>query len=174
MAKVSLNKIALIKKVDPITIKINNEDIVVQQYLPYDDKISLVERVLNASLDETNFFSAARLEVCLALEIIQAYTNITLTAAQKENLPKTYDLLVINDIIKSVYEAIPDAEITELQHMTYDNASRITQHMTSFLGVLQSLQQNQQVEEFKLDELLDQLKKSEGMELVKDVLEKIG
>jgi len=79
MAKVSLNKIIPIKKVDDITIDINGEKVIVKQYLSVDEKVALVERVLNASIDETNYFSNAKLKVYSKIEILKAYTNINFT-----------------------------------------------------------------------------------------------
>ena len=110
MAKISLSKIAPIKKIDPVTIKIGEEEVIVTQYLSTDDKIALIERVLNVTVDDTGFFNPMRLEVYFHLEIIRTYTNISITDNMMANPTKTYDLLIMNQILDAVLEAIPEEE----------------------------------------------------------------
>jgi hypothetical protein len=108
MAKVSLNKITPIKKVDDITIDINGEKVIVKQYLPVDEKALFSERVLNNAMDPNiNFASEMRMMVYFSLELINTYTNINLTEKMFEEATKTYDLLVLNHILDAVIDAIP-------------------------------------------------------------------
>ena len=66
MAKINLKQLITTKAIEPITIiNINNIDITVKQYLPLDEKMELVQRVLNRAVDETGFFSPMRLDVIL-------------------------------------------------------------------------------------------------------------
>ena len=55
MAKVSLNKITPIKKVDPITLQIGDSEIIVQQYLPIETKMAMMQDVLNAVRRELDY-----------------------------------------------------------------------------------------------------------------------
>ena len=99
MAKVSLTKITPVKKLDKVIIKINDEDIEVIQYLPVAEKAELSERVVNAAIDpENGILSTSRRDVYSVLEIVRTYTNINITDKMMEEAPKTYDLLVLNDV----------------------------------------------------------------------------
>ena len=71
MAKVSLKAVTPIKKVDPQIIKIGEQEVEVIQYLPVNDKLALVERVLNLTIDDTGFLNPVRLEVYAILEKVR-------------------------------------------------------------------------------------------------------
>lgn len=174
MAKVSLSKITPIKKVDDVVINIGDEQITVKQYLPVDEKVALTERVLNAAIDETNYFSYARLNVYSKIEIIKAYTNINFTDKQLEDAPKLFDLLQLNGIIQTVLNAIPENEYHFIQDMIYDDADRLGKHLNSFLGVMKVVQQDYDLTQMNVDNLMNTLGDKESVGLVKDILDKIG
>lgn len=159
MAKVSLSKITPIKKVNDVVINIGDEQITVKQYLPVDEKVALVERVLNAAIDETNYFSCARLNVYSKIEIIKAYTNINFTDKQLEDAPKLFDLLQLNGIIQTVLNAIPENEYHFLQDMIYDDADRLGKHLNSFVGMIKLINQNQIDTEDNINSMLENLQK---------------
>lgn len=159
MAKVSLSKITPIKKVNDVVINIGDEQITVKQYLPVDEKVTLVERVLNAAIDETNYFSCARLNVYSKIEIIKAYTNINFTDKQLEDAPKLFDLLQLNGIIQTVLNAIPENEYHFLQDMIYDDADRLSKHLNSFVGMIKLISQNQIDTEDNINSMLENLQK---------------
>ena len=174
MAKVSLSKIIPIKKMDDVVVDINGEQVVIKQYLPVDEKVALVERVLNASIDETNYFSYAKLNVYSQIEIVKAYTNISFTEKQLEDIPKLFDLLIINGIIKIVKDNIPYAEYINIHDMIYDDADRLGKHLNSFLGVMKVVQQDYDLTKMNVDNLMNTLGDKESVGLVKDILDKIG
>jgi len=99
MAKVTFTKLALKKKEKVKNIKINDIDIEVKQYLPVNDKLDLIARVISGAHDQNNFPNPIKIEVIGAIEIIMAYTNITFTDKQKEDISKLYDILDSNDVI---------------------------------------------------------------------------
>lgn len=174
MAKVSLSKIAPIKKIDPVVIHIGEEEIAVTQYLPTDDKIALIERVLNITVDDTGFFNPMRLEVIFHLELIRTYTNISITDNMMSNPTKTYDTLCMNKILDAVVEAIPEEEYNFLFDTAEDCAHHITKYNNSIMGVLNSVSNNYNETSFKLDELLKDLDNPAKVGFVKEVLEKLG
>ena len=174
MAKVSLNKITPIKKVDDITIDINGEKVIIKQYLSVDEKVALVERVLNASIDETNYFSNAKLKVYSKIEILQAYTNINFTDKQLEEITKLYDLLEINNIFDTVINNIPVKEYENIINMINDDADRLSKHLNSFVGMVKTIQQDYDATQLNVDKLMQTLGDKESVGLVKDILENIG
>ena len=84
MAKVSFTKLGLKKNEEVKTIKFNDIEIEVKQYLPANDKLALIGNVINNS-HSTNFANPVLIEVMGSLEIIYAYTNINFTDKQKED-----------------------------------------------------------------------------------------
>lgn len=174
MAKVSLNSITPIKKVDSVKIKIGEQEIEVLQYLPINDKLALAERVLNMTLDDTGFLNPVRLEVYTYLEIIRTYTNISITDKMMENAPKTYDLLEMNNILVSIVNAIPEEEYNALIGMIEDSAEHTVKYLTSFVGMMKTVSQDYDATKMNVDEIMNTLDNPEKIGLVKDILDKIG
>ena len=174
MAKVSLNSITPIKKVDSVKIKIGEQEIEVLQYLPINDKLALAERVLNMTLDDTGFLNPVRLEVYTYLEIIRTYTNISITDKMMENAPKTYDLLEMNNIFVNIVNAIPEEEYNALIGMLEDSAEHTVKYLTSFVGMMKTVSQDYDATKMNVDEIMNTLDNPEKIGLVKDILDKIG
>lgn len=174
MAKISLSAIAPIKKIDPVTIQINGQDIEVIQYLPTQEKLALVERVLNRTIDDTNFFNPVRMEVYTVIEIINTYTNISITEKMIENAPKTFDTLVMNKIIDAVVEAIPEEEYDTVFDAVEDCAVHITNYLNSIQGVLKTVAQDYDATKMNVDEMMKTLDQPDKVGLLKDILDKLG
>lgn len=175
MAKVSLNKITPIKKVDDIAINIGDEQITVKQYLPIDEKALFSERVLSNAMDpNTNFASEARMSVYFALELIRIYTNINLTDKMLEEATKTYDLLLINHVLDKVIEAIPAEEYNELYDKVYEDRDHLETYLHSIVGVLRTVQNDYSAAEIDVDKITEQLKDPESFQLLKNILDKVG
>ena len=88
MAKLAFTKLGLKTNTDIETLEFNEQTIEIKQYLPVNDKLTLISEVINNSADENNFANPVKVEVYVTIAIIEAYTNITFTDKQKEDIPK--------------------------------------------------------------------------------------
>ena len=88
MAKVAFSKLGLKEKKEVKTITINNVQIEVKQYLPINNKIDIITNVINNTQDQNNFPNPVKIEVLATLELIFAYTNLSFTEKQKEDVAK--------------------------------------------------------------------------------------
>jgi hypothetical protein len=81
MAKVSFSKLGLSKNTEIKNFEYNGQNIEVKQYLPINDKATLVAQVLSCVLnnDENRFANPLQIEVFTVLTIIEKYTNINFT-----------------------------------------------------------------------------------------------
>ena len=61
MAKVSFNKLDLKKNQKVVTLKYNDIDFEVRQYLPIEEKLELISKVISNSADENNFYNDAHI-----------------------------------------------------------------------------------------------------------------
>ena len=111
MAKVAFSKLQA--KVNNDVVKVthlNNggEETVyeVKHYLPFDEKLDLVSRIINNSIDDNGFYNPMRVKMYLVLEVTYAYTNLSFTEKMKENPFKLYDVLVSTGIFTNIIEAI--------------------------------------------------------------------
>lgn len=174
MAKVSLSKIAPVKSVDPITIMIGESEVTIEQYLPINEKLALVERVLNATIDDTGFLNPVRLEVYMNLETIKTYTNISITDKMMENAPKTYDLLVLNGILEMVIGNIPEDEYNNLYDTIEDCVEHTVQYLNSFVGMMKTVTADYDATKMNVEDIMNTLDQPDKVGLVKDILDKIG
>lgn len=174
MAKISLNKITPVKNVEPKVVIIGENEIIIEQYLPIGYKADFIERVLNNVIDDTGFLNPIRLDIMFNIELIRTYTNISITDKMLENPTKVYDLLVINGILNSVLEAIPEEEYEDLYVAVEECAKHTSNFMTSFAGMIRTVTENYGATKMNVEELMNTLGDSEKVGLVKDILDKLG
>ena len=86
MAKLTFTKLGLKTNSDVETLEFNEQIIEVKQYLPVNDKLTLISEVINNSADENNFANPVKVEVYTTIAIVETYTNITFTDKQKEDV----------------------------------------------------------------------------------------
>ena len=174
MAKVTFTKLALKKKEEVKNIKINDIDIEVKQYLSVNDKLDLIARVISGAHDQNNFPNPVKIEVIGAMEIIMAYTNITFTDKQKEDIAKLYDILDSNGIINQIVSAIPEDEYHFLIDGINDTIDAVYTYQNSVLGILDTVSQDYSNLNLDATEIQNKLADKENLSLVRDILTKLG
>ena len=174
MAKVSFTKLKLSKQEKVEIVKINDVDIEVKQYLPINDKIGIIENVLKNSADDNNFANPIKLEVFLYLEIIYNYTNINFTEVQKKDPVKLYDLLEENHVFTDIIAAIPENEFNYLVDSTDETIKAFYDYQNSIMGILERVSTDYKDLNLDASEIQKKLADGENIELLKDILEKLG
>ena len=175
MAKVAFTKLGLKRKDEVKTVNINNNVIEVKQYLPINDKLTLISRVINLSHDSSNnFANPVQVEVIGTIEIIAAYTNLSFTEKQKEDYAKLYDLLEENGITKDLISAIPEDEYAFLIDGINDSVEAVYKYQDSILGILEVISQDYSNLDFDATKIQQQLADPDNLSLLKDVLTKLG
>lgn len=174
MAKVSFTKLGLTKNQDVRIVEWNEQSIEVKQYLPTVDKLTLISNVLNRAHDENNFSNPIKLKVFAALEIMYAYTNINFTDKQKEDAPKLYDLIVGSGLFMEIVDHIPADEYGYVMDGIFESANAIYSYENSVLGILNSVKEDYSALNFDASEIQEKLSDPENMQLLRDVLTKLG
>lgn len=175
MAKVAFTKLSLKRKDEVKTVNINNNVIEVKQYLPVNDKLALISRVINLSHDSSNnFANPVQVEVIGTIEIIMAYTNLSFTEKQKEDYAKLYDLLEENGITKDLISAIPEDEYTFLIDGINESIEAVYKYQNSILGILEAVSQDYSNLEFDATKIQQQLADPDNLALLKGVMTKLG
>ena len=142
--------------------------------MPIQDKLAMIERILNFTIDNTGFLNPVRLEIFTVLEIISTYTNINITDKMMENAPKTYDSLMINGVIDAIIEAIPEDEYNAVFDAIEDCAEHTVSYLNSFAGMMKTVTENYDATKMNVEEIMNTLDDPDKVGLVKDILEKIG
>lgn len=176
MAKITLAKLGLKKpNIAEEKVLFNEQEITVKQYLPINDKLTLVSEVLNENFDsEIRFYNTGKIDVSTYLWIIRAYTNISFSDKQEEDPAGTYDLLVTSGLLKTILDMIPEKEINYIKFLVIETISAIYKYQNSAMGVLQNLSQD--YENLKLDtnEITDKLTNPKNLTTLKEIVSKLG
>ena len=174
MAKVAFSKLKLVKKNDTVKVQYGEQEIEVLQYLPVNEKLALISRVINNTIDENNFSNPVKVEVIGSLEIIYAYTNLSFTEKQKETPDKLYDLLEQNGVINLIISAIPANEYKFLIDGINDSIEAIYAYHNSIAGMLESLSKDYNNLDFNATDIQQKIADPNNLSLLKDILTKMG
>lgn len=175
MAKVSFSKLGLKKKNETVKVQLTDDvEIEVLQYLPINDKLMLIADVLNGSADENHFANPVKIEVIGTVEMIKAYTNLSFTEKQLEDPAKLYDLLEQNNIVNKIMAAIPEHEY-EFIIVGIDNTIKAYyEYSNSVYGILDTISQDYSNLDFDAQKIQKEIGDPENLELLKNVLTKLG
>lgn len=176
MAKLSFSKLGLTKNTDIKTVEYNGQNIEVKQYLPINDKATIVATILNYTLNngENRFPNPLQIEVFTLLQVIEKYTNITFTDKQKEDPAKLYDLITSSGLWNVIMDNLNmDDYHLLLKHIDKSIKSYYEYH-NSIFGILDSI--NNDYSNLNLDatEIAKALGNPEDMSLLREVLAKLG
>lgn len=174
MAKIGFTKLSLKRKNEVKTITINNNQIEIKQYLPVNEKLDLIARVINGAHDQNNFPNPIKIEVIGTLEMIMVYTNISFTEKQKEDIPKLYDLLEENGVIKDIISQIPEDEYNFIIDGINKTVDAVYTYNNSVLGILEAVSKDYSNLDFDATQIQKKMADPENLKLVRDVLTKLG
>lgn len=173
MAKVPFSKLKC--KIDDSVKEVKlTDDIVIEvkQYLPIQEKLELIGNiVMQAHEQDENYSNPVKAKVFEDLEIIFAFTNLSFTDKQKEDLPKLYDMLFSSGIINKVIEAIPTEEIRAIDKGTMDSINAIYKYQNSIMGILNMLKDEQNLVIHNVDEVVNKLNTPSQFQMLTDILE---
>ena len=175
MAKVPFTKLKCKINTNEIPVQIGEETIAVKQYLPIQEKLELIGNVVMAAHEQDeNYSNPVKAGVYRDLEVIFAYTNISFTDKQKEDLPKLYDMLYSSGVITEVLKNIPEDEYVEIAFGVRDSIEAIYKYQNSVLGVLDTIKTDYSDLDFDADAIKAKIGNPENLTLLKDVLTKLG
>ena len=174
MAKLSLTKLGLKINQEIKTITFNEQEIEVKQYLPINDKLTIISNIINNSSDEYSFANPVKIKVFTTLEIINNYTNINFTDKQKEDGAKLYDLLYSSGLIDAVYKVLPYSEREEITDGVWDSIRSIYSYKNSVMGILDTISTDYNNLNLDATEIQQKIGDPKNMALLKQVLTKLG
>lgn len=176
MAKIAYSKLGLNKMVnkEPSIIEFNDQQIEVAQYLPIEKKLDLISDIINSSLDDNTYYNPCRIEIFMLTKIVEAYTNLTITDKQKEDIFKFYDQLVASGFAEKVLDNIPVVDYHFIYRSVTKTIKNIYQQKNSALGILESISTDYSNLNLDASEIQSKLADPENMELLRSVLTKLG
>ena len=174
--KIGLTKLGLKKNTNLIPLEWGDQVIQIREYLPIEDKIGVIERIVNQSLDDNNFANPVRIMINTVLEVIFAYTtNINFTDKQKEDRLVLYDLLVSSGLWKAIENKLAEVgELNIIQNTVREVIDEIYKYKNSTLGILQAVSEDYSNLELNINKLQEEISNPENAKLLKNVIDKMG
>lgn len=173
MAKVSLNKITPIKSLTDVQVQINNETVLVKQYLTVSELTNFLMDLMNYTFDVDGFISPLRYEVYNKVLLLKYFTNISITETMIVNVEKTYDTLYINNVFEPILAAIPEKYLQLVNNLTEMTSKKIQEYNTSLIGWMKQAANDKAATELDLENVINELKNSENFDVVKSVMENL-
>lgn len=156
------------------TVMIGDQEIEVKQYLSVNDKLALIGNVINQASDTNNFSNPVKLDVFTSLEIVFAYTNISFTDKQKEDLVKLYDIMESNGVFDIIIAAIPKVEYKSIIEGVQECSEAIYTYRNSVMGILDIIGSDYSTMNLEATKIQKAIADPQNLSLLKDVLTKLG
>ena len=156
------------------TIVINEQEIEIKQYLPVNEKLRLIGDVIGQAADENNFSNPIKLEVFTKLEIVFAYTNLSFTEKQKEDLVKLYDILESNNIFNQILSAIDETELKFICDGVEECSKAVYTYRNSAMGIIDSISGDYGTLNLNASEIQEKLADENNLALLRNILTKLG
>ena len=174
MAKLAFSKLGLKVNdtVNPLMFGGNN--IEVKMYLPLEDKITLVQTILNDTVDNNGYYNPIQLEANKVIEVTAAYTNLSFTEKQRENITKLYDQLVSSGFWSMLSASIPNSEMSYINGKIEKLIDNIYKYRNSAVGILENMNLDYEKLGLEAADIEKQLGNKENLKLVRDILTKMG
>lgn len=146
----------------------------VKHYLPVQEKLELVSRIINNSVDDNGFYNPMRVKLYMVLEITYAYTNLSFTEKMKEDPFKLYDILVSTGIFTDIIDVIREKDWTEIQENVWSTIKNIYDYKNSVMGILDTISNDYSNLNLDAITIQKELANPESLSLLKDILVKLG
>jgi hypothetical protein len=174
MAKPTYAKLKLTSNISPKELEWGEQKIEVKQYLSIQDKLKMITEILGLTADENRFYNVGRLKVFKTLKILEYYTNLSITGKQKEDPTKLYDELMVSNFFDAVENLIPGIELNEINDILYDTIDQVYKYQNSAYGIMEAMSQDYNNLDLDASELQKKIADPENLQLLKEVLTKMG
>lgn len=146
----------------------------VKHYLPFEEKLELVSRIINNSVDDNGFYNPMRVKLYMTLEVVYTYTNLSFTEKMKEDPFKLYDILVSTGIFTDIINCIREKDWSEIQENVWSTIKNIYDYKNSAMGILESIKADYNAVNIDMNELQENLSNTENLQLLRDIIGKLG
>lgn len=141
MIKTSYANLKLKVNTEVKTVNYNGNVIEVLQYLPIDDKYSLINITLQKA-KEKSIYNPLKKDMYFHLNLVYMYSSLTFTDKQREDESKLYDTLVSNGLMDLIIDAIPENEYAILYSYLDEQETDILTYKNTFGGAVTEIIEN--------------------------------
>ena len=141
MIKTSYANLKLKVNTEVKSVDYNGNVIEVLQYLPIDDKYSLINITLQKA-KEGSIYNPLKKDMYFHLNLVYMYSSLTFTDKQREDESKLYDTLVSNGLMDLIIDAIPETEYSILYSYLDEQEADILTYKNTFSGAATEIIEN--------------------------------
>ena len=146
----------------------------VKHYLPVEEKMEMISRIINQSVDDNGYYNPMRIKIFTVLEITYTYTNFNFTAKQKENIFKLYDQLISTGIFSTIKNVIWEEDLKNIEETVISTIDNIYKYKNSAMGILDTISSDYNNLNLDATDIQSKLADPNNMEFLKSVLTKLG
>lgn len=169
MAKIPFTKLSLKVNNNVHQLNYNDNVIEVKEYLPIKEKLELVSKIINLASDDNGYYNPMKIDIFMTIEILYAYTNLNFTDKMKEEIFKTYDLVVSSGIVQRVIN-IMGTEYDIIRDNVWSTIKSIYEYKNSAAGIISLISQDYSNVNLDLDTIHNKVADPEVMTFLKEVL----
>lgn len=173
MAKLPFSKLNIKANTNISTLGIGDIEVEVKEYLPIEEKLNLISRIINQSVDDNGFYNPIKIKIYETLEILYAYTNINFTDKMKADVFKTYDLVRGSGLAEDVIELIL-GEYDYIDKGVWHTIDSLYKYKNSVRGILDDVTTDYSNLSLDASQIQKDLADPENMTLLKNILDKLG
>jgi hypothetical protein len=179
MAKVPFSKLQAVAFIDVGAAAYTNKsgeevNYEVKKYLPIKEKLEMITRIVNLSVDSNGFYNPMRVKIYTTLEIVYTYTNLNFTDKMKEDPFKLYDILITSGIYFDIINIIGTVEIDEIKSDIKNTIENIYTYRNSAMGILDNLKTDYSNLNFDLESLQNNISDPNNLTLLKEIMDLSG
>lgn len=175
MAKVPFTKLKCKINTNIVPFQIGEETISIKQYLPIQEKLKLIGRVIMyAHEEDKNYANPLKVKVITDMELVYAYTDISFTIKQRDETDKTYDLLYSSGLLNLILEAIPQDEKDLIYAGIQKTIDSIYTYQNSAVGIMDAISNNYNEASFDVDKIQNTIKELSTSPIIQEVLPLLG
>lgn len=142
----------------------------VKRYLPVEEKLEMITKIINQSVDDNGFYNPMKVQIFTVLEVTYAYTNLSFTAKQKENVFKLYDQLVSTGIFIDIKNCIQGTEWQEVENTIIKTIDNVYKYKNSALGVIEAISTDYSAVNMDLEAIQQKLEDPNALGLIKEII----
>ena len=165
MANITYASLKLKNNLEKEKIDFNGHEIEILQYLPIEDKYSLVNITLQKA-KEGSIYNPVKIDWFFHLNLVYMYSNITFTDKQREDEAKLYDTLTSNGLMNMIISKIPDNEYQTLFGYIESLIDDTLNYKNSLSGTISELVQSLPERADQMQKIVDNFDKEKFQEVI--------
>jgi hypothetical protein len=111
-----------------------------------------------------------QVRIYTVLEIVEAYTNLSFTAKQKEDPLKLYDLFVSTGLYDEIINYISPEDCFEITTATKETIDNIYKYKNSIMGILEMVSNDYGNLNLEASEITDKVLNPESLNTLKSLI----